>query len=272
MMHSDKIATLLRWHTNFQNLEKNIVMRSIADSPTWDHIDSHVDPSFKDEPRNMRFGLALDGINPFRHNNTQHSTWPILMLLYNLPPFLVTKKFFIQVCILISGKDAPTSEGLDVFIKPLVEELQLLWTGVDAQDFSKLPGERCFKLQGILLWTISDYPGYRLISGVCTHGHRGCAVCGPDIESRSAASRNKLNAENRVRGSKVVFNGGRRWTRRNHPYRRNLDFNGKVEGRGASVRLTAVQTIECAQERVAYISQGGRDGGKHDPAKGHGVK
>jgi hypothetical protein len=154
-------------------------MKSVADSPAWDHVDTHVDPSFRLDPRNMRFGLALDGVNPFKHNNTQHSTWPILMLIYNLPLFLVTKLFFIQLCILISGKDPPTPEGLDVFIKPLVEELQLLWRGVQAQDFSKPPGERLFNLCGILLWTISDYPGYGLILGLCTHGYRGCAVCGP---------------------------------------------------------------------------------------------
>jgi hypothetical protein len=272
MLRSDKIATLLRWHTDFSNFEKNTVMRSVADSPAWDHIDSHVDPTFKLEPRNMRFGLALDGINPFRHNNTQHSTWPILMLLYNLPPFLLTKNFFIQLCILISGKDAPTPEALDVFIKPLVEELKLLWDGIFAQDFSKPPGERRFTLRGILMWTISDYPGYGLISGVCTHGHKGCAVCGSETESRSAASGNKLNAENKVHGSKVIFGGGRRWTRRNHPYRRNLDFNGKVEDRGAPVRMTAGQTIRCAQQRADYISRGGREGGRHDPTKEHGVK
>jgi hypothetical protein len=272
MMRSEKIANLLRWHTDFPNEEKSTVMKSVADSPAWDHVDTHVDPTFKLDPRNMRFGLALDGVNPFKHNNTQHSTWPILMLLYNLPPFLVTKFFFIQLCILISGKDAPTPEGVDVFIRPLIEELQLLWTGVPAQDFSQPAGNRLFNLRGILLWTISDYPSYGLISGICTHGHKGCAICGPHTESRSASSGNKLNAENKVRGSKVIYGGGRRWLRRNHPYRESLDFNGRVEHRAAPVRMTAAETVRCGRERGAYIAQGGRDGGRHDPAKQHGVK
>jgi hypothetical protein len=211
MMRSGKIAILLRWHSDNPNLEKNTVMKSVADSPAWAHVDSHVDPSFKLDPRNMRFGLALDGVNLFKHNNTQHSIWPILMLLYNLLPFLITKNFFI--------KHAPTPEELDVFIKPLIEELQLLWKGVSAQDFSKAPGEKRFKLRGILLWTISDYPRYGLVSGICTHGHKGCAICGPQTELRFAASGNKLNEENKVRGSKVIFGRGRHWLRRNHPYR-----------------------------------------------------
>ena len=85
--------------------------------------------------------MALDGVNSFPHTNTTHSTWPIIMFLYNLFPYLVTKKFFIQLCILISGKNSPTNENMDVFIQPLVEELQKLWSGVIAQDFSKPPRE-----------------------------------------------------------------------------------------------------------------------------------
>jgi hypothetical protein len=36
--------------------------------------------------------------------------------------------------------------------------------------------------------------------------------------------------------------------------------------------MTAAQTITCAWQRAAYIHRGGREGGKHDPAKDHGVK
>jgi hypothetical protein len=143
----------------------------------------------------------------------------------------------------------------------------LLWKGVCAQDFLKPAGERQFNLRGILLWTISDYPGYGLVLRICTHGHRGCTVCGLETESTSAASGNKLNAENKVCGSKVIFGSGRWWTQRNHPYRRNLDFNGKTEGCAPPVRMTAAQTIQCAREKGAYIASGGRDDGKHDPAK-----
>jgi hypothetical protein len=68
-------------------------MKSVADSPAWRHVEEAIDPSFGTEKRNLRFGLALDGVNPFRHNNTQHSTWLILMVIYNLPPYLIMKSF-----------------------------------------------------------------------------------------------------------------------------------------------------------------------------------
>jgi hypothetical protein len=73
------------------------------------------------------------------------------MIIYNLPPFLVTKFFYIQLTILISSKESPSSESIDVFIQPLVDELQRLWVGVQAQDFSKPPEHRWFSLRGLLL-------------------------------------------------------------------------------------------------------------------------
>jgi hypothetical protein len=70
-------------------------MKSPIDSIVWKHVDTVVNETFASNVRNLRFGLSLDGINPFPQSNTTHSTWLVLMIIYNLPPFLVTKKFFI---------------------------------------------------------------------------------------------------------------------------------------------------------------------------------
>jgi hypothetical protein len=137
MFRSAEIAQLLRYHVDNPNVQSEEVMKSVADSPAWRHVEEAIDPAFSTGKRNLRFGLALNGVNPFRHNNTQHSMWPILMVIYNLPPYLVMKKFFIQLCILISGKESPTNENIDVFLRPLVDELKLLWDGIIAQDFSQ---------------------------------------------------------------------------------------------------------------------------------------
>jgi hypothetical protein len=45
------------------------------------------------------------------------------MIIYNPPPFLVTNFIFIQLTILISGKESRSSENIDVFIQFLVDEL-----------------------------------------------------------------------------------------------------------------------------------------------------
>jgi hypothetical protein len=80
MFCSASISKLLRYHSEYPNPDKE-VMKSIVDSPAWEHVDSNIDLSFFLEQRNLRFVLALDGVNPFKHNSTQHSTWLVLMLI-----------------------------------------------------------------------------------------------------------------------------------------------------------------------------------------------
>lgn len=81
--------------------------------------------------------------------------------------------------------------------------------------------------------TISDILAYGLISGLCTKGFKACLLCGPETEAQSAKV-GALKNDRRATASKVVYGGGRRWSRsRNHPYRNNLRINGKVEHRGA---------------------------------------
>ena len=88
----------------------------------------------------MRLALALDGVNPFKLSNTNWSTWPVLILIDNLEPWFVTKKFFISLCILISGKRSPSDGNIDVYLRPLLDELKQLWQGVPTLDFSQPRG------------------------------------------------------------------------------------------------------------------------------------
>lgn len=72
-------------------------MRSVVDSLAWKHIDTDV--AFNNigaDNRSLRLALALDGVNPYKLNDTNWSTWPVLILIYNLGPSFVTKKSFIE--------------------------------------------------------------------------------------------------------------------------------------------------------------------------------
>jgi hypothetical protein len=245
-------------------------MRSVVDSPAWAHIDEKF-PDFAANLENLRFRLSLDGVNPFKQSSTAHSTWPILMLIYNLPPWLVTKRFFVSLTLLISGKDSPTSDNIDVFLQPLIDELLQLWEGVDTQDFGKPAGERSFSLRGLLMWTISDFPAYGLISGLCTKGYKACCVCGPETVARSTKV-GAINDDWTAKGSKIVYGGRRRWLRsRNHPYRRDLEINGE-ELRTAPKRMSADQVLAHVEKRKHYLHSGGRAGAQDDPVHVSGVK
>ena len=58
---------------------------------------------------------------------------------------------------------------MDVYLEPLIDELQELWRGVRVMDVSKPAAERHSTIKGILLWTMHDYPGLGEISGIVLH-------------------------------------------------------------------------------------------------------
>ena len=47
---------------------------------------------------------------------------------------------------------------MDVYLKPLVEELEELWSGIQVHDMSRKFGERHTTIRGILMWTMHDWP------------------------------------------------------------------------------------------------------------------
>jgi hypothetical protein len=78
-------AKLLRWHK--EDRKKDVMLRHPADGSQWRKIDREF-KSFSDDARNLRFGLSTDGFNPFGEQSSSHSTWPVTLCIYNLPPWL----------------------------------------------------------------------------------------------------------------------------------------------------------------------------------------
>ncbi|KAL4561270.1 hypothetical protein LXL04_033434 [Taraxacum kok-saghyz] len=213
-----KNAKLLRWHA--EDRKKDGKIRHVADSPQWRNIDYEF-KEFGDEIRNIRFGLSSDGINPFGNMSTQHSTWPVLLCIYNLPPWLCMKRKYIMMSLLIQGPKQPGND-IDVYLAPLIEDLKILWnSGVDVYDAYN---KEYFRLRAMIFCTISDFPAYANLSGYSTKGKKACPVCENDTQS--------LWLEN---CKKVVYMGHRRSLPISHEYRQmgNL-FDGTIEkGKGA---------------------------------------
>jgi hypothetical protein len=65
-----------------------------------------------------------------------------------------------MLCLLIPGKQSVTSKYFDVYMRPLMEELLELWSGVPAFDITEQEGLRNFTLRAMLIWAIHDFPGY----------------------------------------------------------------------------------------------------------------
>ena len=64
---------------------------------------------------------------------TTHSTWPVLLILHNFPPWLYIKQPSVILSIIIPREKAPGMD-IDVYLQPLIKELLQLWEGLDTFD------------------------------------------------------------------------------------------------------------------------------------------
>ena len=262
MFRTPAISELMVWHS--KNRSTDGMVRHPCDSKAWNHVHENVDPTFGEEPRNVHMGLATDGVNPFKLQQSTWSTWPVMLLNYNIPPWLTTKKFFVMLVLLIPGKQSVTSHFFDVYLAPLVEELQQLWKGMLAYDVMKEVGFRYFNLRAMLLWTIHDFPGYGTVAGVAHQGYVACLVCGPDFRG-----------EHSLELGKQTYTDTRRWLPHDDPWRspRMKDhFNGRMEERGPPKVVTGDEQALRGVQYQDWLGNGNKDGSDGDPSKIHGVK
>ncbi|XP_074373660.1 uncharacterized protein LOC141714010 [Apium graveolens] len=236
LFNSPQTSKDLTWHD--RERLKDGKLRHPADAQTWKEVDARW-PDFSSDPRNLRLALSSDGFNPFRSCNLDYSCWPVLMSIYNLPPWLCMKRKYIMLCLLISGPTQPGND-IDVFLQPLIDDLKKLWHGKQVYDAYK---NEQFLLRGILLWTISDYPPYGNLSGNIIKGYNGCPICV-----------DQTKATRLVNYRKCVVMRHRRWLPPHHPYRRKKqDFDNTVEKEIAPVPLTGEEVLERVQHLKGHV-------------------
>ena len=112
-------AKNLRWHVNERKCDA--MYRHPADSIKWMKFDDEF-PEFGKESRNIRHGLATDRMNLFGNMSTNHSSWPVLLVNYNLPLGLCMKRKYMMLSMMISS---PKQSGNDI-LKYLTDLLMKL--------------------------------------------------------------------------------------------------------------------------------------------------
>ncbi|KAL2894401.1 polyprotein [Bienertia sinuspersici] len=232
---SSKTAEDMIWHGKDREEKKDGKLRHPSDALAWKAFDERY-RDFSSDLRSVRLGLASDGFNPYRLMNTTHSTWPVVLVIYNLPPWLCMKRSSFILSSIIPGKSSPGID-IDIFLQPLIDELKLLWVGVDAFDaYSK----QNFRLRAALMWTINDFPAYAMLSGWSTKGYYACPVCGHDTFSIRFAG-------------KICYCGNRMWLPTNHPFRSQGHlFDGNEEYGLKPIRQSGTE-VRTQQEGVTYV-------------------
>jgi hypothetical protein len=176
-------AKLLRWHK--EDRLSDGMLRHSAYGSQWRKIDSKF-KDFAGDARNIRFGLSTDGFNPFGEQSFSHSTWPVTLCIYNLPPWLCMKRKFIMMPVLIQGPKQPNND-IDAYLRPLVDEPLQLWAkpGVRVWDEHK---QEEFDLRALLFVTINDWPTLSNILGQRNKGYKACTHCLQETESTYLAN------------------------------------------------------------------------------------
>ncbi|KAL0428081.1 UNVERIFIED_CONTAM: hypothetical protein Slati_2982900 [Sesamum latifolium] len=98
---------------------------------------------------------------------------------------------------------------IDVYLEPLIEELQNLWhVGVLTRDSAR---DETFAMRVALMWIVNNQPAYGMDFGWSSAGVMGCPVCMKD--TRAFCLQNGRKA--------CYFDYHRQFFPPDHPYRRN---------------------------------------------------
>nr|XP_043612588.1 uncharacterized protein LOC122584570 [Erigeron canadensis] len=219
----------MRWHE--ESRTKDGYLRHPADTPAWKTFNFKY-PDFARESRNVRLGLATDGFNPYRTMSVSHSTWPVVLMPYNLPPWMCMQQPYFFLSLLIPGLSAP-GNNIDVYMEPLVAELKELWdiNGVETYDASTNSN---FQMRASLLWTISDFPTYANLSGWSTKGELSCPSCHRHTKAQRLTHRKKY-----------CFMGHRRYLSCDHYFRKDKkSFDGTEEQERQPRGLTGSEVLD----------------------------
>ena len=122
-------------------------------------------PEFLIESRHMRLGLATDGVNPFGVQSTTWTTWPVIIVNYNIPPWLSIRKGHLILALIVPRKYKV--KNLDIYMIPLIEELEIFWKGISMYDVSRARrSDATFEFRCILMWTMHDFPSLSKCSSI----------------------------------------------------------------------------------------------------------
>jgi hypothetical protein len=81
-----KEVALMTWWDDEHKVDDDKIAH-LADYSQWQKFDEK-HKEFSADPRNVWFGLSTDGMNPFNKRMSDHSTWPVILTMYNILTWL----------------------------------------------------------------------------------------------------------------------------------------------------------------------------------------
>jgi len=140
------------------------------------------------------------------------------------------KQKYMMMSVLIQSLKQ-SGNDIDVYLRPLVDELLLLWKNEGVRVWDEYKQEN-FDLRALLFVTINDWPALSYLSGQSNKGYQACTHCLDETDSFYLKNCRK-----------VVYMGHRRFLPLNHPLRKKgKHFKGEPE--------TCAKPMFCDRKRV----------------------
>nr|XP_016452413.1 PREDICTED: uncharacterized protein LOC107776970 [Nicotiana tabacum] len=164
-----------------------------------------------------------------------HSTWHVMLMNYNLSPWICMKSEYIMLSMIIPGPSSPRND-IDVYLQLLIVKLKELWEfGVETFDAES---NQMFQMRAALMWTISDFPTLAMLSGWSTKENFACPTCNYGTCSQYLKHSRKM-----------CYMGHRAFLPHEHPFRRDKkSFDGKEDHRLAPTPLSGTEVLEELRE------------------------
>jgi hypothetical protein len=87
-----------------QNNSLDGLVRHPCDSKAWKHVHAKF-PTLGSYPKNVHLALSSNGVNLYKLTCSTWSTWPVMLLNYNILLWWKTKKLIVILTLLISRKE-----------------------------------------------------------------------------------------------------------------------------------------------------------------------
>nr|GEV02735.1 hypothetical protein [Tanacetum cinerariifolium] len=82
--------------------------------------------------------------------------WPVILTTYNLPSWLCIKESSFMLMLLIPSPIS-LSKGVDVYLRPLIDDLKDLWAKPGVETVDVTTGQK-FNMRAMVVWAINDFP------------------------------------------------------------------------------------------------------------------
>ena len=144
----------------------------IYDGRVWKHFLNYNGQPFLSEPHNLALMLNCDWFQPYKH--TQYSVGVLYLTILNLPRSIRFKPENVLITGILPGPSEPKQHGMNCYLRPLVKELNSLWSdgiSIETDSGSVL-------VHAALIATVCDIPATSKLGGFLGHASKhGCWKC-----------------------------------------------------------------------------------------------